>query len=372
MQSTRRSNSDISKYKIIHQHEDGEAPDILPITPSPTKGKSRAKSEQDKPVETMAGKPKAKGEQDKPVETMAGKPKAKNESDKLADSSAAKPKVKSDQVERPTSAQHSHQRKLSSSLGRDHQTLIPKPSPQPGPPSPRRHAKVEAASKSVPTSTGSSSKGNMAPRQRSLESAQYNTTSVIKRGSSDDRMEDMQSLKPKSSPSAVSPASPQTGKSLCSAPMVTKQPVGGAQMAAGKSKLPVPVSSLQGTGATLQHTGVKMTQAQNLVARTEKALKTRLYLMQKTGPATFMVSGDNLENKYRVTIGPQVSFDCTLDQGFCVGLYFGPVCTAYYNMGWLNGASECIAVGTTEVLLHLQVEEGSLMCTVGCNVVLYV
>lgn len=169
---------------------------------------------------------------------------------------------------------------------------------------------MEAASKSVPTSAGSSSKGHVTPRQRSLESAQHNTTSVVKRGTSDDRPEDTQTLKPKSSPTAVSPASPQMGKSLSSAAMVTKQPVGGAQMAAGKSKLPVPVSSLQGG---LQHTGVKVTQAQNLAARTEKALKTRLYLMRKTGPATFMVSGDNLENKYRVTIGPQVSFDGRLD-----------------------------------------------------------
>ena len=35
-------------------------------------------------------------------------------------------------------------------------------------------------------------------------------------------------------------------------------------------------------------------------------MKARLYLVQKMGPATFIVTGDNLEIKYRVTIGPQV------------------------------------------------------------------
>ena len=398
MQTTRRSHSDVCKYKVVQLAGDVEGPDIPPITTPPAKGKPqakiepdkpvenlaakprakseldkpvetltakprakseldkpvetlvtkprakseldkpvetlaakprakseldkpvetltakpRAKSELDKPVETLTAKPRAKSELDKPVETLTAKPRAKSELDKPVETLAAKPRVKSEQVERHTSTHQSqtHQRRASGPFGRDHLTQIPKPSPQPAPPSPKRHSKAEPAFKSVPvTASSSSGKGNATPRQGSLESGLQNSTCTNKRSPSDDSLEDTQSLKPKTSPNAVSPVSPQTGKSLSSAAMVAKQPAVGMQMAAGKSKLPVPVSSLhsQGAqGATLQHTEVKTTQAQNLAARTEKALKTRLYLMQKTGPATFMVSGDNVENKYRVVIGPQVS-----------------------------------------------------------------
>lgn len=190
-------------------------------------------------------------------------------------------------------------------------TQIPKPTPQPAPPSPKRYSKGE---KPAPASATGSGKGGVTPLQGSVESGLQNGTSTSKSTPFDDSLNsDSQNLKPKSPPTAVRPDSPQTGKFLSGTATVAKQPVVGVQMATGKSKLPVPVSTLYSPGGvlcspgtTMQHMGVKAAQAQNLAARTEKALKTRLYLMQKTGPATFMVSGDNLEIKYRVTIGSQV------------------------------------------------------------------
>ena len=63
---------------------------------------------------------------------------------------------------------------------------------------------------------------------------------------------------------------------------------------AAKSRLPIPVSNLSGSKPT------------SATAKTEKALKARLYLLQRMGPANFIVTGDNTENKYRVSVGPQV------------------------------------------------------------------
>ena len=342
LQSAKRSHSDISKYKVVQVNDEAEGAVPLPIT-TPTKGKSRAKTEPDKPVETVASKPRTKTEPDKPVETVASKPRAKTEPDKPVETvasklrgkseadkpepwaakpggkveqekpvetSAGKPQAKSELVERPTTSSNQSQppqRRLSGHFSRDHQTQIPKPSPQPPSLSPRRPSKAETALKPSSVSGSSNGRGNVAPHQGSVEQGLQNGASSSKRSPSDDGLDDAQCLKPKASPIAVSPTSLQTGKPLSGAAVVAKQPVVGVQMAAGKSKLPVPVSALPSPGAGLQHTGVKAQQAQNFAARTEKALKTRLYLMRKTGPATFMVSGDNLEIKYRVTIGPQVS-----------------------------------------------------------------
>ena len=359
LQSARRSHSDISKYKIVPGNEEAEGAASLPIITAPTKGKPRAKTEPDKPVETMAAKPRTKTEPDKPVETMAAKPRTKTEPDKPVETvpsklrgksepdkpvetvpsklrgkgeadkpeplaakprgkveqekpvetSAGKPLAKNESVERPTSSNQPQppQRRPSGHFSREHLTQIPKPSPQPPSLSPRRPSKAETALKLSSVSGSSNGRGNVAPHQGSEEQGLQNGTSSSKRSPSDDGLDDAQCLKPKASPITVSPTSLPTGKPLSGAAVITKQPVVGVQMAAGKSKLPVPVSALPSPGAALQHTGVKAQQAQNFAARTEKALKTRLYLMRKTGPATFMVSGDNLEIKYRVTIGPQVS-----------------------------------------------------------------
>jgi mitogen-activated protein kinase kinase kinase 1 len=38
----------------------------------------------------------------------------------------------------------------------------------------------------------------------------------------------------------------------------------------------------------------------------EKAQKARLYLLNKTGPNSFLIGGDSPDHKYRVIIGEQV------------------------------------------------------------------
>lgn len=40
--------------------------------------------------------------------------------------------------------------------------------------------------------------------------------------------------------------------------------------------------------------------------RVEKAMKVRLYLLQQTGPNSFLIGGDSPSHKFRVMIGPQV------------------------------------------------------------------
>lgn len=37
-------------------------------------------------------------------------------------------------------------------------------------------------------------------------------------------------------------------------------------------------------------------------------MRARLYLLQQIGPNSFLIGGDSPDNKYRVFIGPQVSF----------------------------------------------------------------
>ena len=39
----------------------------------------------------------------------------------------------------------------------------------------------------------------------------------------------------------------------------------------------------------------------------EKAMRARLYLLEHPGPNIFVVTGDSNENRFRVTVGPQVS-----------------------------------------------------------------
>jgi mitogen-activated protein kinase kinase kinase 1 len=40
--------------------------------------------------------------------------------------------------------------------------------------------------------------------------------------------------------------------------------------------------------------------------RVRRVQQARLYLLQQTGPNSFLVGGDSPEHKYRVVIGPQV------------------------------------------------------------------
>jgi mitogen-activated protein kinase kinase kinase 1 len=41
-------------------------------------------------------------------------------------------------------------------------------------------------------------------------------------------------------------------------------------------------------------------------SRVRRVQQARLYLLQQTGPNSFLVGGDSPEHKYRVVIGPQV------------------------------------------------------------------
>lgn len=43
--------------------------------------------------------------------------------------------------------------------------------------------------------------------------------------------------------------------------------------------------------------------------KVEKAMRARLYLLQQTGPNSFLIGGDSPDHKFRVMIGPQV--DCS-------------------------------------------------------------
>lgn len=40
--------------------------------------------------------------------------------------------------------------------------------------------------------------------------------------------------------------------------------------------------------------------------KVEKAMRARLYLLQQTGPNSFLIGGDSPDHKFRVMIGPQV------------------------------------------------------------------
>ena len=40
--------------------------------------------------------------------------------------------------------------------------------------------------------------------------------------------------------------------------------------------------------------------------KVEKARRARLYLLQQTGPNSFLIGGDSPDHKFRVMIGPQV------------------------------------------------------------------
>lgn len=42
--------------------------------------------------------------------------------------------------------------------------------------------------------------------------------------------------------------------------------------------------------------------------RVNKVMRARLYLLQQIGPNSFLIGGDVPDNKYRVFIGPQVSW----------------------------------------------------------------
>ena len=64
-----------------------------------------------------------------------------------------------------------------------------------------------------------------------------------------------------------------------------------------------------------------------LVPRVQQA---RLYLLQQTGPNSFLVVGDSPEHKYRVVIGPQVWFISY----FKFSLTLSGYCTRWFKYDW--------------------------------------
>ncbi|KAL9951014.1 hypothetical protein ACROYT_G043600 [Oculina patagonica] len=53
--------------------------------------------------------------------------------------------------------------------------------------------------------------------------------------------------------------------------------------------------------------------------KVEKAMRARLYLLQQSGPNSFLIGGDSPDHKFRVMIGPQ---SCTCTRPHCVHLLF--------------------------------------------------
>ena len=52
--------------------------------------------------------------------------------------------------------------------------------------------------------------------------------------------------------------------------------------------------------------------------RIERVQRARLYLLQQTGPNSFLIGGDSPDHKFRVIIGPQVKYtSAALQQGIC-------------------------------------------------------
>ena len=67
-----------------------------------------------------------------------------------------------------------------------------------------------------------------------------------------------------------------------------------------------PVSSMAVAAETKTATVPGVPQGSRLEV-VEKAMKARLYLLEHPGPNIFLVAGDSNENRFRVTVGPQVS-----------------------------------------------------------------
>ena len=109
------------------------------------------------------------------------------------------------------------------------------------------------------------------------------------------------------SSSGFAPYKPSTSP-VPAAPMSPKYPVYQATTQIPPSKLPV--SSTAATVAAARNgtapSSAGMPQGSRLKV-VEKAMRARLYLLENPGPNIFLVTGDSNENRFRVTVGPQVS-----------------------------------------------------------------
>lgn len=104
---------------------------------------------------------------------------------------------------------------------------------------------------------------------------------------------------------AAAPYKPSTSP-IPVAPMSPKYPNYQATTQMPPSKLPLStmVAATKNGNAALSSAAVPQGSRLKVV---EKAMRARLYLLEHPGPNIFIVSGDSNENRFRVTVGIQVS-----------------------------------------------------------------
>ena len=150
------------------------------------------------------------------------------------------------------------------------------------------------------------------------------------------------------SSSGFAPYKPSTSP-VPTAPMSPKYPVYQATTQTPSSKLPL--SSTATTvaaaknGTTASSAGVPQGSRQKVV---EKAMRARLYLLENPGPNIFLVTGDSNENRFRVTVGPQVSV-CVCYSVF-VCLCVCSVCTCVCIMYVCLYVCVCVSVRVCECM----------------------
>jgi len=99
----------------------------------------------------------------------------------------------------------------------------------------------------------------------------------------------------------------QSTSPVPSVPMSPKYPNYQATTQTLPSKLPVfstAIATSVRSYVAIPSNGVPQGSRLKLV---EKAMRARLYLLEQPGPNIFLVTGDSNENRFRVTVGPQVS-----------------------------------------------------------------
>ncbi|XP_067027287.1 mitogen-activated protein kinase kinase kinase 1-like isoform X1 [Acropora muricata] len=129
-------------------------------------------------------------------------------------------------------------------------------------------------------------------------------------------------VKRKIQPMVARPPSPGTGASANSARLGSCQP--GAVFTKAPSpptRRRTPGNSPNNSGSFhFPRSGSPISEVSNDFKRkVEKAMRARLYLLQQTGPNSFLIGGDSPDHKFRVMIGPQ---SCTCTRPHCVHVLF--------------------------------------------------
>lgn len=105
----------------------------------------------------------------------------------------------------------------------------------------------------------------------------------------------------------IAPYKPSTSP-IPGAPMSPKHPPHQTTTQIPPSKLPVAsmaaAAAKNGT-AVVAGAGIPLVGSRQRLV--EKAMRARLYLLEHPGPNIFLVTGDSTENRFRVTVGSQVS-----------------------------------------------------------------